>query len=178
MNIHSKVNEFGWAPDTLEIVAQSIGYSILKEYICSEVGHGFTVITVPIKQDDVPSERELSDGTNLLFSYISISNDEKLRPGFYLIRVATSGYRFENGTATVSFVNLQGKIVYTLQATTSGFPNGNMEEMPSFDEFVSPSRPSFGKICGKRKCFTWKREGFFKWRFGCTNKETGAVINC
>jgi hypothetical protein len=35
-----------------------------------------------------------------------------------------------------------------------------------------------GKVCGKKKCFTWKREGFLKWKFGCVDKFTGAPVAC
>jgi hypothetical protein len=184
MKTHGKPSAFDpqirrTATDSLETVARSIGYSIVEDYLSSEVGHGYTVITAPLRRDEVPSERALSEGVALLFSYISLSREERLKSGFYLIRVATSGYHFEGGTATVSFVNLEGETIYTLQAEISGFPEGDgIHEMPGLDELASPSRPVFGKICGKRKCFVWHREGFFRWKFGCTNKQTGAVVGC
>lgn len=166
------------ASDTLETVARSAGYSLSTEYLSTETGHGYTVVTAPVQRDEAPSERELSEGATLLFSYLSIAGEERLTPGFYLIRVATAGYRFENGEATVSFVNLQGETVLSLKAQTAGLPDGELQEVPSFDDLTSPSRPVFGKICGKVKCFVWKRVGFLTWKFGCTNKESGNVVAC
>ena len=162
--------------DALERSAKAAGYSIASEYVTCEMGLGFTVLTAPIARDDVPTGNELSRGVDLLYAYVAFREDERLKPGFYVIRIATSGFNFKAGVK-VSFVDPGGKTVHALQAKSKALARGKWNESPTFDEFAVRSFTS-GERCGRTKCFTWTRKGFLDWEWGCTDKNTGAVVNC
>lgn len=161
--------------DSLESTAKQAGYSIVKEYLSCEIGNGFAVVTAPIARDDVPTEKELSKGVDLLYSYVSLPEAKKLKPGFYRIRIATSGFNFKDGVK-VSFVNQEGKTVYSFQGKAAPSPKGS--QAPSSDEFVVRTIRVYGEICGRKKCFTFTRHGFGDWTFACTDRSTGQVIDC
>ena len=162
--------------ETLERSAKGAGYSLVTEYATCEMGFGFALLTAPIAREETPTDKELTKGIDLLYAYVAFPGDEKLKPGFYVIRIATSGYDFKAG-AKVSLVDSDGKIVRSVQATTKPLGKGPVKGNPGFDEFAVRSINE-GEVCGRKKCFHWKRIGLLTWEIGCTDGPGGNVVNC
>jgi hypothetical protein len=161
--------------DSLERAAKEAGYTLVRKYLSCEVGDGFTIVTAPIAREEVPTEKELSTGVDLLYSYVAIPDAKKLKPGFYRIRIATSGFNFKQGVK-VSFLNSEGKAVYSFQGKAA--PSTKENQTPNPDEFVARTIRVYGEVCGRKKCFTFTRHGFGDWTFACTDARTGQVIDC
>lgn len=162
--------------DDFARAAKEAGYRIVREYLTCELGNGHTVLTAPIARDEAPNDKELTKGVDLLFAYVSKFASGKLAPGYYTIKLATSGYDFEEGVK-VSFVNAKGATVHSFPARAKRLGKGKFGAMPGLDE--SGTRTVWnGRVCGRKKCFAWKRIGFLEWELGCVDKETEAVVNC
>jgi hypothetical protein len=155
--------------DSLERSAKSAGQTIVKESLTCEMAIGVQVVTAAIQRDDLPTEKEITAGVDLLFAYVSIDGQRALPPGHYRIRVALPGYE-KKGDIKVSFIDAKGQLVHSL--TGKGRPR--------------PLKPTTGDdvnitirttICGRKKCFTISRTGFRDWDWGCTDLN-GNTINC
>jgi len=162
--------------DTLGSAAKEAGFSLLKDQLTCDLGNGFTIIAAPIARDEVPTEKELSKGVGLVYAYLAHDENQKLPPGFYLIRVATNGYNFKDGAVKISFVDAKGKTAYSLSGQSSQLKKAARNSTPSAEEFAARS-VTHGMICGSRKCFKWDRVGLGKWEWGCTDS-AGNVLNC
>jgi hypothetical protein len=160
--------------DSLESAARKAGHSLVKKYISTEIGNGFAVVTAPIAREDAPTEKELSNGVDLLYAYVSLFDAKQLKPGFYLVRVKTSGFNFKEGVV-VSFIDQQGKVVATLKGTAATIRPADGR---GSDEVALRRVRIYGEVCGRKKCFTFTRHGFGDWEFGCTNAQTGQTIDC
>lgn len=151
----------------LERAAKEAGHKLAKDFRTCELADGNAVVTAPIARADMPSEAELTAGVDLLYAYVALPEMKKLKPGFYLIRIATSGFDFAKGVR-VAFIDAKGKSAHSLQGSarlrTPGAAAGNVV-------------PYDGKVCGRKKCFHWHRVGWGDWEFGCTDTR-GNTVDC
>ena len=159
----------------LQGAAKAAGHKLLAEHLTCEIGSGFAIVTAPIARKDIPTEKELTKGFDLLYAYLSLPDLKKVKPGFYIIRVATAGYNFKAG-ATVTFVDAQGKTVHTIQGKSAPLAKGG-QKTASVGSAGGSTPVPFGKICGSKKCFVWTRNGFRDWEWGCED-HNGNTINC
>jgi hypothetical protein len=160
--------------EALQRAAKEAKIALIAEHLTCDIGPGLAVVTAPIARKEIPTEQELKKGVDLAYAYVSLPPAAKVKPGFYVIRVVTPGFDFKGGTVKVSLVDPQGKAAYSFQGSTA--PLGAGGGAPSADESLGNAVP-FGKVCGSKKCFTWKRVGRGSWEWGCTDLQ-GNVINC
>jgi len=160
---------------TIQGAAKAAGHKLLAEHLTCEIGPGFAVVTAPIARAAIPTEKELTKGFDLMYAYLSLPDLKKVKPGFYIIRVATPGYNFKDGVK-VSFVDAQGKTVHTIQGTSAPLAKGS-RKTASAGSAGGSTPVTYGKICGSKKCLVWKRIGFGKWEWGCEDGN-GNTINC
>jgi hypothetical protein len=157
--------------DSLERSAKAAGQTIVKESLTCEIAIGLQVVTAPIKREQLPTEKEITAGVELLYAYVSIDNQRALPPGFYRIRLALPGYE-KGGAVKVSFLDANGKTVHSL--TGQGQPR---RFKPGSDDTNIADLPVVAMLCGRKKCFNITRNGFRDWEWGCTDLN-GNVINC
>jgi hypothetical protein len=157
--------------ESLERSAKSAGHTIVKESMTCEIATGLQVVTAVIQRPQLPTEKEITAGVDLLFAYVSIDGQRALPAGFYRIRVALPGYE-KSGDVKVSFIDAKGKNVHTL--TGKGTPR---RFTPGTDDTDIGTLPIEAFICGPKKCFNIKRKGFLDWEWGCTDL-SGNTINC
>jgi len=154
--------------DSLERSAKSAGQTIVKESITCEMGIGLQVVTAPIHRDDLPTEKEITTGFDLLYAYVSINGQHALPAGYYRIRLALPGYE-KKGDVKVSFIDANGKMVHSL--TGKGRPRPLKPANDDIEVTIRTTR------CGRKKCFTITRNGFLSWEWGCQDLN-GNEINC
>jgi len=156
--------------DSLERSAKSAGQTIIKESLTCEMAIGLQVVTAALKRDELPTEKEITAGVDLLFAYVSIDGQRALPAGYYRIRLAIPGYE-KGGDVKVSFIDAKGKSVHSLtgNGTPRRFKPGTDDNNIATDPVVM--------ICGRNKCFKIKRNGFLDWEWGCTDLN-GTTINC
>lgn len=159
--------------DSLERSAKTAGQTIVKESITCEIGTGLQVVTAALQRDELPTEKELTAGIDLLFAYVSIDGQRAVPAGHYRIRVALPGYE-KSGDVKVSFIDTKGKIVHSL--TGKGKPR---RLKPGTDESnITPFTLTVDIIvCGRKRCFNIGRDGFLDWDWYCTDRN-GNMINC
>lgn len=157
--------------DSLERSAKSAGQIIVKESLTCEIATGLQVVTAPIHRDQLPTEKEITAGVDLLYAYISIDGQRAVPAGHYRIRVALPGYE-KKGDVKVTFIDAKGKSVHSL--TGKGTPR---RFKPGDDDTNIGTLPVEARICGSKKCFNIKRNGFLDWEWGCTDL-SGNTINC
>jgi len=158
--------------DSLERSAKAAGRTIVKESFTCEIATGLQVVTAPIHRDELPTEKEITAGVDLLYGYISIDGQRAVPAGYYSIRVALPGYQ-KSGDVKVSFIDSKGKSVHSL--TGKGAPR---RFKPGTDETNNiGTLPVEARMCGRNKCFNIKRNGFLDWEWGCTDLN-GNTINC
>ncbi len=157
--------------DSLERSAKSAGQTIVKESLTCEIAPGLQVVTATLRRDELPTEKEITAGVDLLFGYVSIDRQRSLPAGYYRIRLALPGYE-KKGEVKVSFIDAKGKSVHTL--TGKGTPR---RFKPGDDDNNIGTLPVEVRMCGPRKCFNIKRNGFLDWEWGCTDLN-GNTINC
>ena len=154
--------------DSLERSAKSAGQTIVKESLTCEIAAGLQVVTAALKRDELPTEKEITAGVDLLFAYVSIDGQRELPAGHYRIRVALPGYE-KKGDVKVSFIDAKGKSVHSLLGKGRPFPL-----KPVADDINITIRSTH---CGRNKCLKIKRIGFLTWEWGCTDLN-GNTINC
>ena len=154
--------------DSLERSAKSAGQTIVKESLTCEMSIGSQVVTAGLKREDLPTEKEITAGVDLLFAYVSIDGQRELPAGHYRIRVALPGYE-KKGDVKVSFVDAKGIVVHSL--TAKGRPLPLKPGNNGMDITVRTT------VCGRKKCFKICRTGFLEWEWGCTDLN-GNTINC
>lgn len=157
--------------DSLERSAKSAGQTIVKESLTCEIATDSQVVTAAIHRDDLPTEKEITTGVDLLFAYVSLSGQRAVPAGFYRIRLALPGYE-KSGDVKVSFIDAKGKSVHSL--TAKGRPR---RLKPGTDDSGITTVVYETSICGRKRCLKLKRIGFLEWEWGCTNLN-GQVINC
>jgi len=157
--------------ESLERSAKSAGQTIVKESLTAEIATGLQVVTAAIHRDELPTEKEITAGVDMLFGYVSIEGQQALPAGFYRIRLALPGYE-KKGHVKVSFIDAKGKSVYSL--TGKGAPR---RLKPATDDSSLRTFTYETSICGRKRCLKLKRNGFLDWEWGCTNVN-GQVINC
>jgi hypothetical protein len=157
--------------ESLERSAKTAGHTIVKESLTCEIGIGLQVVTAALKRDDLPTEKEITAGVDLLFAYVSIDGQRALPAGYYRIRVALPGYE-KKGDVKVSFIDAKGNLVHSL--TGKGTPR---RFKPGTDDTSIGTLPVEAQICGRKKCFNITRNGFLNWDWGCTDLN-GNTINC
>ena len=157
--------------DSLERSAKSAGQTIVKESMTCEIATGLQVVTAVIKRDELPTEKEITAGVDLFYAYVSIDGQRALPAGHYRIRLAIPGYE-KKGAVKVSFIDSKGKSVHTL--TGKGTPRSFK---PGGDDTSIGTLPVVMSVCGRKKCFNIKRNGFLDWEWGCTD-QSGNTINC
>jgi hypothetical protein len=157
--------------DSLEHTAEAAGHAIVKESLTCEIGIGLQVVTAGLKRDELPTEKEITAGVDLLYAYVSIDGQSVLPPGYYRIRLALPGYE-KSGDVRVSFIDTKGQSVHSL--TGKGTPR---RFQPGDDDTNIGTLPVEARICGPNKCFKVKRNGFLDWEWGCTDLR-GNTINC
>lgn len=158
--------------DSLERSARSAGQAIIKESLTCEIAIGSQVLTAPLKRNELPTEKEITAGVDLLYAYVSIEGQRALPAGYYRIRLALPGYE-KKGDVKVSFIDAKGKTVHSL--TGKGKPR---RFKPGSDGDTNVTNPPVeAMICGAKKCFKIKRNGFLDWEWGCTDL-AGNTINC
>ncbi len=157
--------------DSLERSAKSAGQTIVKESLSCEIGIGLQVVTAGLKRDELPTEKEITAGVDLLYAYVSIDGQRVLPAGYYRIRLALPGYE-KSGDVKVSFIDAKGQVVHTL--TGKGTPR---RFKPGTDDTNIGTLPVEVRMCGRKKCFNIKRNGFLDWEWGCTDLN-GNTINC
>jgi len=156
--------------ESLERSAKSAGQTIVKESLTVEIGIGLQVLTAALKRKELPTEKEITTGVDLMYAYVSIDGQRALPAGYYRIRLAIPGYE-KSGDVKVSFIDAEGKIVHSL--TGKGKPR-SLKPGTADDNIAGPPVPMF---CGNKKCFNIKRNGFLDWEWGCTDL-SGREINC
>ncbi len=154
--------------DSLERSAKSAGQTIVKESFTTEISDGLQVLTAALQRDELPSEKEIVSGVDLMFAYISIDGQRELPAGYYRIRLALPGYE-KSGDVKVSFIDSTGKTVHSL--TGKGRPRSL-----TTGTHVATTRVTM-RVCGRKKCFNLTRNGFLDWDWGCTDRD-GNTINC
>jgi hypothetical protein len=157
--------------DSLERSAKSAGQTIIKESLTCEISTGLQVITAAIQRDELPTEKEITAGVDLMYAYVSIDGQRALPAGYYRIRVALPGYE-KKGDVKVSFIDAKGKSVHSLKG--KGTPR---RTKPGTDDNLIGTLPVEVRLCGPKKCFNIKRNGFLDWDWGCTDLN-GNTINC
>jgi hypothetical protein len=157
--------------DSLERSAKAAGKTLIKESFTCEMGTGLQVITAGIKREDLPTEKELAAGVDLLYAYISIEQQRALPAGYYVIRLSIPGYE-TSGKVKVSFIDAQGKAVHTLSAKGGPRRKTSDTDDTNFTTFSFTT-----SVCGRKKCFKITRHGFLDWDWGCTDLN-GNTINC
>lgn len=157
--------------DSLERSAKSAGQTIVKESLTCEISTSLQVMTAAIHRDELPTEKEITAGVDLLFAYVSIEGQRALPAGFYRIRLALPGYE-KSGDVKVSFIDTRGKTVHTL--TGKGAPR---RFKPGSDDSSIGTLPVEARMCGRNKCFHITRHGFLNWDWGCTDLN-GNQVNC
>lgn len=159
--------------ESLERSAKSAGQPIVKESLTCEIANGLQVVTAAIKRDELPSEKEITAGVDLLFGYVSIDGQRALPAGFYRIRVAIPGYQ-KKGDVKVSFIDTKGKTVHSL--TGKGKP---LPLKPGTDDATVRNYSVEAGVCSTRtkKCFYIRRNGFLDWSWGCRDAN-GNEISC
>ena len=157
--------------ESLERSAKAAGQTIVKESLTCEISTGSQVVTAGIQRDELPTEKEITTGVDLLFAYVSIDGQRAVPAGFYRIRLALPGYE-KKGDVKVSFIDTKGKVVHSL--TGKGKPR---RFSPSTDDTGVPVVTYETRVCGRKRCFNIKRTGFLEWEWGCTDRN-GTVINC
>ena len=155
--------------DSLERSAGASGKTIVKESLTCEIGNGLQIITAPLQREELPTEKEFAAGVDLLYGYVSIDRQKVLPAGHYVIRLAIPGYETK-GEVKVSFIDAEGNIVHAL--TGQGGPQGTL---PGDDTNITPFLGA--SVCGRKRCFNIKRNGFLDWEWGCTDTD-GNTINC
>ena len=156
--------------DFLERNAKSAGHTIVRESLTCEMGIGLQFVTATLKREELPTEKEITAGIDLLYGYVSIDGQRTLPPGFYRIRLVLPGYE-KSGDVKVSFIDAKGKNVYTL--TGKGKPR-RFKLGTDEGDITTSVRMS---ICGRKKCFNIKRTGLRDWEWGCTDLD-GNVVSC
>ena len=157
--------------DSLERSAKSAGQTIVKESLTCEIATGLQIVTAALKRDELPTEKEITAGVDLLYGYVSVAEQRRLPAGFYVIRVALPGYE-KKGDVKVTFIDAKGKAVHSL--TGKGKPRSLKPDPDTNDDLnVTP----FYTVCGRKRCFYIERNGFGDWEWGCTDKQ-GREINC
>ncbi len=157
--------------DSLERTAKSAGQTIVKETLTCETASGLQVVTAALKREELPTEKEITTGVDLLFAYVSINGQRALPPGYYRIRLAIPGYE-KSGDVKVSFIDAKGKSVHSLSCI--GRPR---RLKPGTDDATLRSFTVSVTVCGRKKCFNIKRNGFLDWEWGCED-QNGNTINC
>ena len=157
--------------DSLERSAKAAGLTIVKESLTTEIATGLQVLTAPIQRDELPTEKEITAGVDLLFAYISIDGQHVVPAGHYRIRLALPGYE-KKGDVKVSFIDAKGKTVHTLTGT--GRPRSLK---PGTDDAALRTYHVEASACGRKRCFHIERNGFLDWEWGCTDRN-GNTINC
>ena len=157
--------------DSLERSAKSAGQTIIKESLTCEMAMGLQVVTAALKRDELPTEKEITTGVDLLYAYVSIEGQRALPAGYYRIRLAIPGYE-KSGDVKVSFIDAKGELVHSL--TGKGKPR---RFKPGTDDTNLTDTSVRLMICGRKKCFNIKRNGFRDWEWGCTDTN-GNTINC
>ena len=157
--------------ESLERSAKSAGQTIVKESLTIEIGIGLQVLTAALQRNELPTEKEITTGVDLMYAYVSIDGQRALPAGYYRIRLAIPGYE-KSGDVKVSFIDAEGKIVHSL--TGKGKPR-RLKPGTEDDNIGSPGVVM--SLCGHSKCFHIKRNGFLDWEWGCTNLG-GSTINC
>jgi hypothetical protein len=157
--------------DSLERSAKSAGHTIVKESLTCEIATGLQVVTAAIKRDELPSEKEITSGVDLLYAYVSIDGQRALPAGYYRIRLGIPGYE-KSGDVKVSFIDAKGQTVHSLTGT--GTPQ---RVKPSADDTNVGNFAVRMSVCGRKRCFNIKRNGFLDWEWGCTD-QNGNTINC
>lgn len=157
--------------DSLERSAKSGGQTIVKETLTCEIANGLQVVTAAIRRDELPTEKEITAGVDLLYAYVSINGQRAVPAGFYRIRLALPGYD-QKGDVKVSFIDAKGKIVHSLMGT--GRPRS---PRPGTDDAVFRRLRIEVDVCGRKRCFHIERNGFLDWEWGCTDLD-GNSINC
>ena len=158
--------------ESLERSAKSAGQTIVRESLTCEIGKGLQVVTATIQREELPTEKEITAGVDLLYAYVSIDNQRAVPAGYYRIRVALPGYE-KKGEVKVSFIDGKGKNVHTLtgKGTPRRFTPGGT------DDAGIGTLPIVATVCGRKKCFNLTRKGFLDWDWGCTDLN-GNPINC
>lgn len=157
--------------DSFERSAKSAGQTIVKESLTCEIATGSQVMTAAIHRDELPTEKEITAGVDLLFAFVSIEGQRAVAPGFYRIRLALPGYD-KKGNVKVSFIDAKGKSVHTLTA------KGTPRRLKSATDNATVMTITYEtSICGRKRCLKLKRNGFLNWEWGCTDTN-GTVINC
>ena len=156
--------------DSLERSAKSAGQPIVKESLACEITAKLRVVTAAIHREELPTEKEITAGVDLLFAYVSIDGQRALPAGYYRIRVALPGYE-KKGAVKVSFIDANGKTVHSLTG------NGTPRSSRPGDDVNIGTLPVETRICGRKKCFNITRNGFRDWEWGCTDLN-GNTINC
>lgn len=156
--------------DSLERSAKSAGQTIVKETLNCEMAIGLQVVTVALKHDQLPTEKEITAGVDLLYGYVSIDGQRAVPPGYYRLRLAIPGYE-KSGDVKVSFIDTKGKTVHSL--TGKGKPR---RLKPGADSNIATYRLKVS-VCGRKKCFNITRNGFLDWEWDCTDS-AGNVVNC
>ena len=157
--------------ESLERSAQSAGQTIVKEALTCEIGIGSQVLTATLQRKELPTEKEITAGVDLMYAYVSIDGQSALPAGYYRIRLAIPGYE-KSGDVKVSFIDTEGKSVHSL--TGKGRPR-RLRPGAADDNLGSPGVVM--SLCGHSKCFHIKRNGFLDWEWGCTDLG-GHTINC
>lgn len=157
--------------DSLERSAKSAGQTIIKESLTCEITTGSQVMTAVIHRDELPTEKEITTGIDLLYAYVSIDGQRILPAGFYRIRLALPGYD-KKGDVNVSFIDARGKSVHSL--TGKGRPRrlGSATDDTNITTFKYDHT-----FCGRKRCFHITRNGFLDWEWGCED-QNGNTINC
>lgn len=156
--------------DSLDRSAKTAGQTIVKESMTCEIATGLQVVTAALKRDELPTEKEITAGVDLLFAYVSIEGQRALPAGHYRIRLALPGYE-RKGDVKVSFIDAKGKTVHSL--TGKGKPLPFKPRTDDSDITVTIRTV----LCGSKKCFKICRTGFLEWEWGCTDLN-GNTINC
>ena len=157
--------------ESLERSAKAAGQTIVKETLTCEIATGLQVVTAAIQRDELPTEKEITAGVDLLYAYVSINGQRSVPAGFYRIRLALPGYD-KKGDVKVSFIDAQGKSVHSL--TGKGRPRP-LKPSPDDNNITTFRYERY--FCGSRKCFHIKRNGFLDWEWECTDP-AGNTINC
>ena len=159
--------------DSIERSAKSAGQTIVKESLTCEIANGLQVVTAALHRDELPTEKEITAGVDLLYAYVSIDGQRAVPPGFYRIRLALPGYK-KKGDVKVSFIDSKGKIVHSL--TGKGKPQ---LLKPDTDDATLRNYNVEVGVCSRRtgKCFYLFRVGFLDWQWGCRDRN-GNEINC
>ncbi|MBL8150481.1 MAG: hypothetical protein JNN15_11200 [Blastocatellia bacterium] len=161
---------------SFERVADSVKRSIATDKIIYSAGKEFISYLVPIKHAQEPTAEELLNGIDIYLAYLKFSNTETLPSDIYFIRISTPGYSFNNTVVDVSFVNIDGKLVYKLKGSASKL-HEVLPKDAEFQAFTTGKTEREVEICGRRKCFYIKRNGFLSWEFGCRDTN-GNEVSC